>query len=160
MSIQIGQPAPQLSLYNTDKELVNLSDHRGSNVLLLFFPAAFTGICTDEMCSVRDSLADYNNMDAVVYGISCDSLFVLGKFKEDNNLGFGLLSDYNKVAVADFGCQYDDFVFGMKGNAKRSAFIIDKAGVVQYAQVNDHAPDLPDFDKIKEKLTELQAQEA
>ncbi len=152
MAIQVGQTAPDFKLYNTEKNLVSLHDFNGKNVLLLFFPLAFTGVCTSELCSVRDSLSKYNNLNAEVIGISVDSLFVLGKFKEDNELNFPLLSDFNKEVAKLYDCLYDTFVFDMEGVAKRSAFLIDKDGKVQYAEVLENAGDLPDFDAITAAL--------
>ena len=156
MAIEVGQQAPDFKLYNTDKNLVSLHDFNGKNTLLLFFPLAYTGVCTSELCSVRDGLTRYNNMNAEVLGISIDSLFVLGKFKEDNNLNFTLLSDFNKEVSILYGCLYDTFVFDMRGVAKRSAFVVDKDGIVQYAEVLESAGDLPDFEAIDAVLQRLE----
>lgn len=155
MAIDIGQKAPDFNLYNTEKNLVALSDYSGKNVLLLFFPLAFTGVCTSELCSMRDSLATYNQMNAEVIGISVDSLFVLDKFKKENSLNFLLLSDFNKTAAAAYDCLYDNFVFDMAKVAKRSAFIVDKEGTIQYAEVLESAGDLPDFEAIQQVLQNL-----
>ncbi len=152
MEIQLGQQAPDFKLYNTDKNLISLHDYNGKNVLLLFFPLAYTGVCTSELCSVRDNLSQYNEIGAEVIAISIDSLFVLGKFKEDNDLNFTLLSDFNREVSELYGCLYDTFVFDMQGVAKRSAFVIDKEGVVQYAEILESAGDLPDFDAISAQL--------
>jgi len=155
MEIQIGQKAPDFKLHNTEKNIVSLNDYNGKNVLILFFPLAFTGVCTSELCSVRDGLAQYNDMDTDVIGISVDSLFVLEKFKEENNLNFTLLSDFNKEVSKQYGCLYDSFVFDMSGVSKRSAFVIDKEGIVQYAEVLESAGDLPDFDAIHAALQKI-----
>lgn len=156
MSIQVGQKAPDLKLYNTEKKEVNLADHKGKNVLLLFFPLAFTGTCTTELCSVRDNLAMYNNLNAVVYGISIDAPHTLVKFKEEQKLNFELLSDFNKVASTDYDCIYAEFgAMKMKGVSKRSAFVVDKDGIIRYAEVLENAGDLPDFGKIKSTLESL-----
>ncbi|MFN5324871.1 MAG: redoxin domain-containing protein [Bacteroidota bacterium] len=152
MSISINQPAPDFTLFNTEKQAITLSSLRGHKVVLLFFPAAFTGVCTKELCSVRDDMASYNHVNAKVIGISTDTLFTLAKFKEDQGYNFELLADYNKEVSKLYGCSYDEFVFGMKGTSKRSAFVIDENGVVKYAQVNESAGDLPDFDQIKAAL--------
>lgn len=157
MKIKTGMKAPEFSLYSSEKEIVNLSDFKGSNLLILFFPAAFSGTCTDEMCTVRDGLSEYKNSGSEIIGISCDSPFTLAKFKELNKIPFTLLSDYNKVVCADYDCQFDEFVHGMKGNAKRAAFIIDGDGIVQYIEVTAKASDLPDFDQISKKLNALKA---
>jgi len=156
MSIQVGQQAPEFSLYNTEKNKVSLSDLKGKNVLLLFFPQSFTGVCTKELCSVRDDINRYNQANAVVLGISVDSIFTQIRFREDQNLNFQLLSDFNKEASAAYGALYDSWIFDMKGVSKRSAFIIDKEGKIAYAEVLENPGDLPNFDAINQTLSELQ----
>jgi len=156
MKIEAGQKAPDFLLYDSEKNKVGLSDFKGRNVLLLFFPQAFTGTCTKELCSVRDNIADYNNVNAQVLGISVDSIFTLAKYKEEQQLNFPLISDFNKEVSADYGSIYEDFVFEMKGVSKRSAFVIDKDGIVRYAQVLENAADIPDFKAINEVLASLQ----
>src|SRR5580658_8779485 len=106
-SIQVGQQAPDFTLYDSDKQKVTLSDYKGKNVLLLFFPQAFTGTCTKELCSTRDNIALYNAVNAQVLGISVDSVFTLAKYKEDQNLNFPLLSDFNKTVSTAYGAIYD-----------------------------------------------------
>lgn len=156
MSIQTGQQAPEFALFDTDKNKVNLADQKGSNVVVLFFPLAFTGVCTAELCNVRDNIATYNNTNAKVFGVSVDSLFSLGKFKAEQNLNFPLLSDFNKEAAKAFGVLYDTFpAFEMQGVSKRAAFVIDKEGVVRYAEVCATPGDLPDFAAIQQTLAGL-----
>lgn len=155
MSIQIGQQAPDFTLYDSDKQKVTLSDYKGRNVLLLFFPQAFTGTCTKELCSTRDNITLYNDANAQVVGISVDSIFTLAKYKEDQKLNFPLLSDFNKTTSATYGALYDTFAFDMKGVSKRSAFVLDKQGIVRYAEVLETATDLPDFDAIQKTLKSL-----
>lgn len=155
MSINTGQQAPDFSLYDSDKNKVSLGDYKGKNVLLLFFPQAFTGTCTKELCSTRDNIASYNQANAQVLGISVDSVFTLAKYKEEQQLNFPLLSDFNKETSAAFGALYDSFVFDMKGVSKRSAFVLDKDGIVRYAEVLEKATDLPDFDAIQNTLKSL-----
>ncbi|MEM7101560.1 MAG: redoxin domain-containing protein [Bacteroidota bacterium] len=155
MAVQKGDTAPGFTLYNTQKEEVSLSDYEGKNVVLLFFPLAFTGVCTKELCSMRDDIASYQNLDAEIVAVSVDTLFTLGKFKEEQNLNFPLLSDFNKDISAAYGALYEEFVLGMKGVSKRSAFVIDKSGVVQYAEVLESAGDLPNFAAVKETLAAL-----
>jgi peroxiredoxin len=155
MSLQIGQKAPEFTLHNTEKNKVSLSDFNNKNVVLLFFPLAFTGVCTNEMCSMRDNMAMYNSLNAEVVGISVDSLFVLDRFKKEHNLDFTLLSDFNKEVATAYGCLYDSFVFDMHGVAKRSAFVIDKEGTIQYAEVLESAGDLPNFNAIQDCLKNL-----
>jgi peroxiredoxin len=155
MSIQKGQAAPDFSLFNTEKNKVALTDYKGKNLVILFFPLAFTGVCTTELCSVRDNLNVYTGLNAEVVGISVDSLFALGKFKEEQQYNFPLLSDFNKSTAKAYGAFYDEFVLDMQGVAKRAAFVVDKDGTVQYAEVLESAGDLPNFDAIKETLSGL-----
>lgn len=155
MAIATGQTAPEFALYDTEKNLVSLSDQKGKNVVLLFFPLAFTSVCTAELCNVRDNIALYNRTNAQVFGISVDSLFTLGKFREEQHLTFPLLSDFNKEASEKYDSLYPEFGFGMKGVSKRSAFVIDKEGVIQYAEVLDNARDQPDFGAIQAILEKL-----
>jgi peroxiredoxin len=153
--IEVGQPAPNFTLFNSDKQKVSLSDFAGKNVLLLFFPQAFTGTCTKELCSTRDNIALYNQADAEVLGISVDSVFTLARYKEDQHLNFPLLSDFNKTVSTTYGALYDNFVFDMHGVSKRSAFVVDKQGIIRYAEVLETATDLPNFDAIHKILETL-----
>jgi peroxiredoxin len=150
-----GQAAPDFSIYDSEKKKVSLSDYKGKNVLLLFFPQAFTGTCTKELCSTRDNIAVYNQANAQVLGISVDSVFTLAKYKEEQQLNFPLLSDFNKEVSAAYGSLYDTFAFDMKGVSKRAAFVIDHHGIVQYAEVLEAATDLPDFTAIQKTLSNL-----
>jgi peroxiredoxin len=155
MKIEVGQQAPEFALHDSDKNKVTLSEQKGNNVLLLFFPQSFTGVCTAELCSIRDNIAQYNNANAKVFGISVDSVFTLGKFKEEQGLNFPLLSDFNKEVSTAYYFIYHDWILDMKGVSKRSAFVIDKAGVVQYAEVLESAGDLPNFEAINAVLAGL-----
>lgn len=155
MDIQIGQPAPDFTLFDSDKQKLTLSDHKGSNVLLLFFPQAFTGVCTAELCSVRDTIAAYNNVNAKVFGISVDSVFTLDKFKKEQSYNFALLSDFNKEVSTLYQTIYDNWILDMKGVSKRSAFVIDKNGTIQYAEVLENPGEQPNFDKINEVLAAI-----
>lgn len=148
MKIEIGQEAPDFILYDSAKNKVTLSDLKGHNVLLLFFPLAFTSTCTAELCSIRDNISFYNNVNAKVFGISVDSLHTLAKFKADQNLNFSLLSDFNKDVSSLYGSLYEIFGFNMKGVSKRSAFVIDKHGIIRYAEVLDNASEQPNFKNI------------
>ena len=155
MSNLIGKAAPQFTLFDTDKNPVSLSELKGKNVVVLFFPLAFTGVCTTELCNIRDNIGIYNATNATVLGISVDSLFTLDKFKKEQSLNFTLLSDFNKEVSSAYGCLYENFVLDMKGVSKRSAFVIDAKGVVQYAEVLESAGDLPNFEAIQACLTGL-----
>ncbi len=155
MAIQLGQPAPDFKLFNTEKKEISLTDYRGKNVVILFFPLAFTGVCTAELCSIRDNYNVYTSLNTEVIGISIDSLFTLEQFKKDQNYNFDLLSDFNKTASKDYETIYDTFAFGMVGVSKRSAFVIDKNGILQYAEVLEDAGKQPNFDAIKACLEKI-----
>ncbi len=155
MQIAIGQPAPDFTLYTSDKKKVTLSELKGHQVLLLFFPLAFTSTCTEELCSVRDNIAWYNKINAQVFGISVDALHTLAKYKEEQQLNFTLLSDFNKDVSTAYGSIYEMFGYNMKGVSKRSAFVIDKEGIVQYAEILENAGEVPDFEKIQTVLSSL-----
>ncbi len=155
MSLTIGQTAPDFTLFDSEKKPFTLSEQRGHKVLLLFFPQAFTSVCTKELCGIRDNITRYNAVNARVFGISVDSVFTLAKFKEEQQYNFTLLSDFNKEVSGLYGSLYADWILHMKGVSKRSAFVIDKDGLVQYAEVMDKAGDVPDFDKIRSVLDAL-----
>jgi len=155
MAVQVGNKAPAFTLFSSDKQAVSLADYEGKNVVLLFFPLAFTGVCTTELCSMRDNIADYQDLDAEILAVSVDSLFTLDKFKAEQSLNFPLLSDFNKETAVAYGALYEEFVLGMKGVAKRSAFVIDKTGVIRYAEILDNAGELPNFEAVKETLSSL-----
>jgi peroxiredoxin len=157
MAITVGQQAPEFSLFDSDKKEIKLSDYRGKNVVLLFFPLAFTGVCTAELCSIRDNYSIYNNLNAEVLGISVDSLFVLDRFKKEQNLNFPLLSDFNKETSTAYGALHEKFAFGMQGVSKRSAFVIDKEGIVQYAEVLEVPTEPPNFTAIQDVLKQVTA---
>jgi peroxiredoxin len=152
MSLQIGNTAPDFTLYNTEKQVIKLSELRGQNVVLLFFPLAFTSTCTKELCGVRDDIANYSGLNAKVFGISVDSIFSLGQFKKEQELNFDLLSDFNKEASTAYDCLYEQFVLEMKGVSKRSAFLIDANGIIQYAEVLENAGEIPNLELLKSHI--------
>lgn len=155
MALTVGQAAPDFTLYDSDKNKITLSELRGKNVLLMFFPQSFTGVCTQQVCTARDNMAQYELAKATVLGISVDSVFTLAKFKETQNLNFPLLSDFNKEVSRAYGSLYEEWILDMKGVSKRAAFVIDANGIVQYAEVLDNPGNLPDFQKIQETLSGL-----
>jgi peroxiredoxin len=124
-------------------------------VLLLFFPLAFTSTCTAELCSVKDNISFYNNANAKIFGISVDALQSLAKYKLEQKLNFTLLSDFNKTVSTAYGCLYELFSYNMKGVSKRSAFIIDKMGIIQYAEILEKAGEQPNFAEINLTLERL-----
>ena len=145
MALTIGQAAPAFKLFNSEKEEVSLSSFLGKKVIIHFFPQAFTGVCTTQLCTMRDNLNYYTDLNAVVLGISVDSVFSLGKFKEEQNYNFSLLSDFNKEVSKAYDAIYDSWILNMNGVSKRAAFVIDSNGLVQYAEVLESAGDLPNF---------------
>ncbi len=155
MPITIGQTAPDFTLYDSEKKQVSLSANQGKNVLLLFFPLAFTKTCTEELCHMRDNISWYNDADATIFGISVDALHTLAKYKADQQLNFTLLSDFNKDVSRLYDSIYELFGYNMKGVSKRSAFVIDKAGIVRYAEVLEDASKVPDFEAIRDVLKGL-----
>ena len=155
MKIEVGSQAPDFSLYSSEKEKISLSDYKDKNVVLLFFPLAFTGVCTKELCNVRDNIGIYNNSKAKVLAISVDSPQTLAKFKEDQQLNFPLLSDFNKTVSAEYGSLYETFSLDMKGVSKRSAFVIDGKGLVRYAEVLENAGEEPNYTAIENSLGSL-----
>lgn len=153
--VEIGQKAPGFTLYDSDKNQVSLDSFKGRKVVLLFFPLAFTSVCTRELCSVRDSIGLYNNAEAVVLGISVDSVYTLAKYKQEQDLNFPLLSDFNKEVSKKYGALYDNFAFDMKGVSKRAAFVIDAHGVLQHKEVLENAGNVPDFAAIENAVSSI-----
>ncbi len=154
MSAEVGSKAPDFTLMNQDREPVTLSGERGHPVVLAFFPAAFSGVCTKELCTFRDNIAKLNNAKAKVYGISVDTFFTLKAFQTDQKLNFPLLSDFNKEVIRAYGAFNEDMI-GLKGIAKRSTFVIDKDGAVRHREVLDDARNEPDYQKVFDTLASL-----
>ncbi len=152
MPLTIGNAAPGFTLYAHDKQEVKLQDHFGKPVVLLFIPAAFTGVCTAEFCEIRDQLSYFNDLDTTVLGISVDSPFALEEFHKQQNLNFLLLSDFNKTVSTAYDCLHEDFAFGMKGVSKRSVFLIDKEGKLAYQEILDVPTNMPNFEALKTAL--------
>jgi peroxiredoxin len=150
--LAVGQKAPDFKLFDTNKQEVSLSSFAGKQVVILFFPLAFTSVCTAELCNIRDNYAVYNQLNAEVIGVSVDSLFTLGKFKEEQKLTFTLLSDFNAVTAESYGALYDEFVLGMKRVSKRAAFVVGTDGNLKYVEVLASAGDLPNFEAIQKAL--------
>jgi peroxiredoxin len=147
--------APNFTLKNTENSDVSLSKFKGhKNVVLLFFPLAFSQVCTQELCSTRDNYKIYDSLDAEVLGISVDSFFTLKAFKQSNNLNFSLLSDFNKEVCTNYNVLYEDF-FGMKGVAKRSVFVINKEGKIVHNEILEDAGELPNLSEVQKVLAGL-----
>lgn len=151
----VGDSAPDFELYTHDADAWRLSDQRGKAVVLLFFPGAFTSVCTTELNTVNNSLSDFDG--AEVAGISTDSPFVLEEFRSANSLDFPLLSDHDGEVSALYGSKYDENFTPMNLDriAKRSAFVIDGEGTVRYREVLENAGKQPDLDAIKELVGKL-----
>lgn len=155
MSIDVGAKAPDFELPNEDREPVKLSEQLKSGpVVLAFFPAAFSSVCTTEMCKFRDSASDLNKVGAKVLGVSVDTFFALKAWKDAEKLNFPLLSDFNKTVTAQYDVLNPDMI-GLKGIAKRSVFVIDKNGVVRHKEVLEDARNEPDYGKVKQALASL-----
>lgn len=155
MAIATGSKAPEFTLKSKNDDGlsdISLSDNFGKGAtVLLFFPLAFTSVCQDELCGIRDSLAEYETLSAQVYGISVDSPFSLEAFAKKNGLNFPLLSDFNKEVSAAYDVLFEDLM-GFKGVSKRAAFVISKDGEVVYSESSDNPKQLPNFDAIKAAL--------
>ena len=151
MSVDVGSVAPDFTLPDQDRQPVTLSAQRGRPVVLAFFPAAFSSVCTKELCTFRDQLARLNSASAQVYGLSVDTFFALKAFHTDQKLSFPLLSDFNKQVIRDYGVFNEDMI-GLKGIAKRAVFVLDKDGVVRHREVLDDARNEPDYQKVFDAL--------
>ena len=156
MALQIGDVAPDFSLYSSEKHLVHLQELRGKPVALLFFPLAFTSTCTKELCSTRDDIDIYRDLDAEILAISTDSPQSLARYKQDNNFNFTLLSDFNKEVIRAYDVMYEEFSLGMRGVAKRAVFVIDAEGIIRYMEVLEAAGHMPDLLALQQALRSLQ----
>jgi len=154
MSVDVGTTAPDFTLPNQDREPVTLSAQRGKAVVLAFFPAAFSSVCTKELCTFRDQLGKLNDAKAQVYGISVDTFFTLKAFQDAQHLSFPLLSDFNKQVIRDYGVFNEDMI-GLKGIAKRAVFVLDRDGVVRHREVLEDARNEPDYKKVMDSLSAL-----
>lgn len=154
MPAEVGTTAPDFTLMNQDREPVTLSQLRGGPVVLAFFPAAFSSVCTKELCTFRDALARLEGLRARVFGISVDTFFALKAFHDQQHLRFPLLSDFNKQTIRDYGAFNEDMI-GLKGIAKRAVFVLDGNGVVRYREVLDDARNEPDYQKVYDTVATL-----
>ena len=145
MTLKKGDKAPAFKLYNTEKHEISLDDFNGKTVVLHFFPQAFTGTCTKQLCAVRDEFPKYHNNKTETLAISVDSTFTLNKFKEIQNYQFTMLSDFNRMVVPHYSGFYENFSMAMQGVAKRAVYVIDGNGIIQYTQTIEVAGDMPDF---------------
>ena len=156
MSVEVGQPAPHFKLYDQDRQTRDLNDFKGQNVVLAFFPGAFTGVCTTEMCTFRDRLEQFNSLNAQVLGVSVDPPFSQKVFADQNNLNFPLLSDFNREAANAYDVPLPNLA-GLEGYVacKRAVFVIDGNGVVQYTWVGDSPANEPDYDEVRQAVSNV-----
>jgi len=156
MAAEVGQKAPEFNLFDQDKQERKLSDSKGHNVVLAFFPGAFTGVCTTEMCTFRDRFDSFNSMDAQVFGISVDAIFSQKAFSDANNLNFPLLSDYKRETVNAYGVALPNFA-GMEGYtaSERAVFVIDKDGVIRFKWIGENPGKEPDYDEVQRQVDKL-----
>jgi peroxiredoxin len=155
MSVEVGAKAPDFTLPNQDRENVTLSEElKKGPVVLAFFPAAFSGVCQNEMCTFRDSSSELGKTGGRVFGISTDTFFALKAWGDQHSLGFPLLSDYNKEVIRKYGVANPDMI-GLKDIAKRSVFVIDKAGIVRHREVLDDARNEPNYDDVRKAVAAL-----
>jgi glutaredoxin-dependent peroxiredoxin len=155
MAISIGTNAPDFRLYNTERKEITLKNYSGKVLVMHFFPAAFTGVCTQQLCTNRDEMSFYNELGAEVVGISVDMPFSLKAFKEKYNLNYELLSDFNKLTVHEYDMYHCNFILGLKGVAKRGVVVVDKNGGVAYAEETANLGTQVNFDKLKEALAKM-----
>ena len=156
MAVRVGDKAPEFTLIDGDRKPRSLSEFLGKKTVLAFFPGAFTGVCTKEMCALRDSMSRFNELNAQVVGISVDAPFSNKAFATQNNLQFPILSDYSRAAVKAYGIVLDNFA-GLTGYsaAKRSVFVLDKDGVIRYVWITDNPGVEPAYDEVSKALAAL-----
>jgi peroxiredoxin len=156
MAAEVGQKAPDFTLFDSAKQPTKLSDSKGKNVVLAFYPGAFTGVCTTEMCTFRDRFDSFNSMNAQVVGVSVDGIFAQKAFSDANNLNFPLLSDFNRETVEAYGVALPNFA-GMEGYtaSERAVFVIDKDGVIRFRWVGENPGVEPDYDEVQRQVDAL-----
>ncbi len=155
-AVNVGDQAPDFNLRSNDGEMTSISGQRGSNVVLAFFPASFTGVCETELCTFRDSLSSFNDMNAKVFGISVDPPFSQAEFASRNELNFPVLSDFNRAATSAYGVELHDLA-GIEGYtvAQRSVFVIDGDGVVRWSWISDSPLNEPPYDEVSAAVAAL-----
>jgi peroxiredoxin len=156
MAVDVGQSAPDFTLYDTDRKQRSLSEFKGKNVVLAFFPAAFSGVCTTEMCILRDNVDQFNSMNAQVIGISVDPIASQKAWSDQNHLQFPILSDFGRQVVNQYGVAFQN-LGGVEGYvaANRAVLVLDKAGVVRYKWVAPNPGTEPNYDEVKQAVSSL-----
>ena len=155
MAITVGSKAPAFKLFNTERKEISSADFAGKIIILHFFPAAFTSVCTAQLCANRDELNIYNDFGAVVFGVSVDMPFSLKVFKEKNNLNYDLLSDFNKITIHEYEMYHPNFICGIRGVAKRGVVVIDANGNIAYSEETVNTGTQVNFAALKEALEKL-----
>ncbi|MDB4931536.1 MAG: peroxiredoxin [Myxococcaceae bacterium] len=152
MALPVGTQAPDFTLPSKPGETLTLSSLRGKNVVLLFFPAAFTSVCTKEMCTIAEDYSAYESLNAQPIAISVDTPWVLQKFAAESKATFPFVSDFNKTTTRDYDVYRENFAFGMKGVSERAVFVIGPDGVIKYSWVGENPGVFPDLDAVKQAL--------
>lgn len=155
--VEVGEKAPHFALYDTEGSLRMRSDFKDESLILLFFPLAFSEVCTQEMNRMQELIKDINSLDARVVGISTDSVYALAEFKKRYKYEFDFLSDYNKETSRAYGALYSEFVYGMKGVSRRAVFVMDPKGVIIHEEIMDDPGELPNFEAIQTSLKQVKA---
>jgi glutaredoxin-dependent peroxiredoxin len=155
MAVETGAKAPDFTLPDQDRQPVTLTERLVKGpVVLAFFPAAFSGTCTAEMCTFRDSMGELKKVSAQVLGVSVDSFFALKAWADAQHPNFPLLSDFNREVIRKYGVVNPDMI-GLKDIARRAVFVIDRNGIVRHREVLDDARNEPDYGKVKQALASL-----
>lgn len=153
--VELGDKAPHFTLYDSDEEMRSLSDFSGKPLIILFFPLAFSSVCTEEMNKMQGMISDINSLDAQVIGISVDSIYTLAEFKKKYGYEFPLLSDYNKDVSRSYGALCAEYAYGMKGVTKRASFVADSKLKIAYKEILENPDNLPNFENIQATLKKL-----
>ena len=156
MALAVGKKAPDFTLVDTERKSRSLAEFKGKKLILAFYPAAFTGVCTKEMCTLRDSRGELGNLGAAVVGVSVDTPFANKAFADQHKIPFPLLSDYARQAIAAYGVQFPNLA-GLTGYtaAKRSVFVLDREGVIRYMWVSDDPTKEPNYDEVKKAVQQI-----
>jgi glutaredoxin-dependent peroxiredoxin len=156
MSLKVGDKAPDFKLPTVDRSEVSLSQFKGKKVVIFFFPMAWTGVCTKEMCQVQENYNDYQDTDAVVLGISVDSFFAQKHFQDEYKLtGITFLSDFNKEVIRAYDVVHPEFIVGYKEVAKRCTFVIDREGIIRFIEILPAPSDFPNMDAIRQAVKSI-----
>ena len=151
-SLNVNDKAPAFNLPSPDKSMVSLDDYAGKKLVIAFFPAVFTGVCTNEMCTFSDGLASFDALGASVVGISVDSLFANGAFAEAKNIAFPLLSDHTRETINAYDVVFENFGADGYTVATRSVFVVNEEGTIIYKWLAPNPGVEPDYEAVKAAL--------